>query len=125
MLPSAILRMETTAETRKSSPSRTESTYAIPGFNGEEAQIVKADKIAICVPTKECIQFWFTMLTLAGGLITGTVMMILTDPQSTLFNMWEALALFCFGVLVPSPKYGALKVPAPNNPLPAAEGLSA
>lgn len=112
--------METSAAFAESPPRKTESTYAIPGFNGGPAEIVKADKIAICVPTKECIQFWFTMLTVAAGVITGTVMMILTPPQSSLFNMWEALALFCFGVLVPSPKYGALKVrPDVTEGLPA------
>jgi hypothetical protein len=127
VLSVAVLQMEAGTE---AAAARHESTYAITSWDGQAPQVVKADKIAICVPTKACIQFWFTMCAVAAGAILGAAMMIIVGPDDKLFPMWEALALFCFGILVPSPNYGSLKIPGAKTgttppPSPEARGLSA
>jgi hypothetical protein len=106
-------------ETRpQAPPARTESTYAIPGFDGEATQIVKADKIAVCVPTANCVKFWAMLVACFIGLGVGILFVALFPVGSVVFEFGLGLATLAFGILVPSPPYNKLKVPGLPRPTP-------
>lgn len=98
-------------------PERKHShSIALSGFNGEGPLVVEADEYYVCVPTKDCIQFWATLI--ACFIVSGVslTLMAVRGIEDPLFYLWEALFAFAFGVLVPSPNYSsAFKKPHKNR----------
>jgi hypothetical protein len=87
---------------RKKSSSH---SIALGNFDGKAPQVVEADEYYICIPTKDCIQFWATLVACFIVSAVSLILMIIRGTSDPLFYLWEALFAFAFGVLVPSPNY--------------------
>lgn len=74
---------------------------AIHGFDGEEAQIITADEIRFCVPTKKCVQFWATIIACFIAIAIGVVFMLISNDTQQLFAIGQALLCLGCGVLIP------------------------
>jgi len=85
-------------------PPADERRIAIHRFNGE-IEIVHADELRICVPTKECVQFWLTCLGSIICIAMGIFFMIFEGSDSTYFPIGSALLGTGVGGLIPSPNY--------------------
>ena len=98
---------EIIAEESELSSEGRKASIAIGNFDGEMPHVVEADRLYLCVPTKDCVQFWATLI--ACFLVSGVclVLMIVRGTGDDLFYLWEALFSFSFGVLVPSPNYSS------------------
>lgn len=80
---------------------------AVSSFNGK-TKLVDADEVRVCVPTKECLQFWVSVCTCAASMILGVFFMIYQGTTSVYFNIGLSLLLFAIGTLTPGPNYQAI-----------------
>lgn len=103
-------------EEAQKGPGKKESHIAIAGFHGD-VQVVAAAQLKVCVPTKECIQFWFHMLAAVFACLAGIALMCvfrttgLNDPP--VFQAGVAMLALGVGVLIPSPSYGSILPASP------------
>lgn len=73
---------------------------AIEGFDGK-TEIVEADELRVCVPTKECIQFWATIVACFVVIGLGVFFMIFQGPTSVYYSVGLAMIGLGSGVLIP------------------------
>jgi hypothetical protein len=78
-----------------------EHSIAIHGFDGEATQVIDADEIRFCVPTKTCIQFWATIIACFVAVAIGVVFMLIPDTTGKLFPIGNSLLCLGCGVLIP------------------------
>ena len=83
------------------------NSIAIADFANGDTRVVEADRLYLCVPTKDCVQFWVMICACAIVAGVGLVLMIVRGTADNLFYLWEALFALSFGVLVPSPNYSS------------------
>jgi len=104
-------------EEQKKKPS--EHSIAIANFDGSVTK-VEANELRVCVPTRECIQFWAHTLACVVAVVVGAVLMALfrktgSMPDEAVFQAGTGLMSLGIGVLIPNPAYGALVKKAPSN----------
>lgn len=100
-------------------------TIALRGMDGV-VELVQADEIRVCVPTKDCVQFWVTVGTCIVCIGIGVFFMAWQGYGSPYFVIGQALLTLALGVLIPGPNYQKIlpkKVPGnqPNNLAPERE----
>jgi len=92
-------------------PEKGDSHIAIQHFDGK-VEVVEATQLRVCVPTKECIIFWFHMLAAVFACLAGIVLMCVFRPtglnDSAIFQAGVAMLATGVGVLIPSPSYGSI-----------------
>jgi hypothetical protein len=90
-------------------PERETSDHriAIQRFDGS-VEIIQANELRICVPTKKCIQFWLTCVGCLLAVIIGVFFMIYEGSESNYFPIGAALLGTGIGGLVPSPNYAEI-----------------
>jgi hypothetical protein len=76
-------------------------SIAVTGFDGEDAQIIHADELRVCVPTKQCIQFWATIIACFVAVVIGVVLMTVWPPTSAYFPIGNTMMGMGIGVLIP------------------------
>lgn len=81
-------------------PARKSHSIAIEGFDGK-TEIVEADELRVCVPTKECIQFWATIVACFVVIGLGVFFMIFQGPTSAYYSVGLAMIGLGSGVLIP------------------------
>jgi hypothetical protein len=89
-----------------------EHVIALANFDGSVTK-VEANELRVCVPTRECIQFWAHTLACVVAVIAGIVLMALFRatgpvPDAAVFQAGASLLALGIGVLIPNPAYGAL-----------------
>jgi hypothetical protein len=91
-------------------PHRNSSEHriAIQNFDGT-SQIVEADELRICVPTKECIKFWALTIACFVSMGIGMFFMIWGGTSSAYFFIGESLLVMGIGVLIPGPDIASMK----------------
>ena len=82
-------------------------TIAIQTFS-EGVKVIEADQLRVCVPTKECLQFWVHTAACIAAFIVGVVFMGIYDSATTKFAVGQGLLALAVGVLIPSPNYSDL-----------------
>lgn len=105
---------DTDSEDDSSHPIKKRHSIAVNRFSGGEPMIVEADEYRVCVPTKDCVQFWATIVVCFAAIVFSAVMMVVQGPSSPLFYLWEAVFALAWGVLVPSPNYSLKTFKRPN-----------
>lgn len=91
-------------------PKRKDShTIAVTGFDGKN-DILEADEIRVCVPTKECIQFWATVIACFLAMAIGVFFMVFQGTGSAYYSVGLSLLGLATGVLIPGPSYGSMVV---------------
>jgi len=80
---------------------------AIRDFSGQ-IEVVEADEIHFCVPTKECAQFWITIVACFVSIGIGIWFMVWQGTTSTYFFIGEALLSTALGILIPGPNWETL-----------------
>lgn len=95
---------------------KTSHTIAVTGFDGKSS-IVEADEIRVCVPTKECIQFWATVIACFLAIAVGVFFMVFQGTGSTYYSVGLALLGLGTGVLIPGPSYGSMVVKKEDSAL--------
>lgn len=88
-------------EAKEPEPPRRENTIAIAGFDGEATQIIEADEIRFCAPTKKCIQFWAAIVTAFVAIGVGIALMLIDGTDSKYFATGSTLLGFGIGFLIP------------------------
>lgn len=96
-----------------------EHVIAVANFDGSVTK-VEANELRVCVPTRECIQFWAHTIACVVAVIAGLLMMCLFRatgpiPDSAVFQAGASLLSLGIGVLIPNPAYGALVKKAPSS----------
>lgn len=74
---------------------------AIHGFDGQATQIIEADELRVCVPTKQCIAFWATIIACFLAMALGVFFMIYQGTTSPYYSFGMALLGLGVGVLIP------------------------
>ena len=89
---------------------------AVENFDTGSVEIVEADEIRLCLPSKHVLQFWVTVGACLIGIGLGTFFMIWAQPansaqctqnctSSPIFTIGAGLIGTAFGVLLPGPNY--------------------
>lgn len=65
-------------------------SIAIEGFDGQ-TEIVQADELRVCVPTKACIQFWATIVACFVCIGLGVFFMIYQGTTSAYYSVGLAM----------------------------------
>jgi len=84
-------------------------------FNGHTT-VVEADEIHLCIPTRECVQFWVTVAACLIALALGVFFMVWQGSQSAYFFIGEGLLGLSIGVLIPGPDYRSMRQPTRSRP---------
>lgn len=77
---------------------------AIENFDGS-ITTVRANRLRVCRPTRECQSFWVMCLVVIGVMFFAGVMIIIEGPDSSNILIWVGLISAGLGVFIPSPKY--------------------
>lgn len=93
----------------------TEQKIALRDFNGNIV-VVEADEVRLCVPTRECIQFWVTVAACVLALALGVFFMVFDGTQSAYFFIGEGLLGLSVGVLIPGPDYRSMRQQTRSRP---------
>lgn len=81
--------------------SEKQHSIAVSGFDGEDAQIIHADELRVCVPTKQCIQFWATIVACFVAVAIGVILMTVWPSTSAYFPIGNTMLGMGIGVLIP------------------------
>lgn len=81
-------------------PPHKEHSIAIGGFDGK-MEIVDADEIRVCVPTRACIQFWATIIACFVVVALGVFFMIYQGQGSAYYSVGLTMIGLGSGVLIP------------------------
>jgi hypothetical protein len=85
-----------------------EHRIAIHNFDGTN-QVVEADELRVCVPTKECLKFWATLVACFIAMAIGIFFMLYDGTESDYFPIGEALLVLGAGVLIPGPDFASMR----------------
>ena len=78
-------------------------SIGISAFNNGEVQVVEVDEILLCMPTKDCVQFWVTIIVCGFVIILCIIGMALFQTDDPKFQICIGFFGLAWGVLVPSP----------------------
>lgn len=78
---------------------------AVSDFDGH-VRVIKADELRVCMPTRECAQFWVTIVACFFGAGLGVFFMVWGGQASTYFEVGLGLLSVSVGILIPGPDYG-------------------
>lgn len=81
---------------------------AIHNFSGG-IRYIEADEVVFCIPTRECVQFWATLVGALLSIGIGIFFMTWKGDASVYFPIGAAMLGTGLGVLLPSPNYKTLK----------------
>lgn len=99
---------------RKASDHR----IAVRDYNGH-TEILEADELRVCVPTKECVKFWVTCASCVIAIGIGVFFMVYQGASGVYFAIGEAMLSLGIGVLIPGPKYEKVLPKAGSRSRPA------
>lgn len=80
---------------------------AVRNFDGT-IDVVEADEIRVCAPTKKCVKFWAQIIACFLSMGLGVFFMVFRGPEGVYFAIGEALLALSVGVLIPSPDYESM-----------------
>ena len=82
---------------------------ATSSFKDGSTNIIEADELVLCIPTRDCVQFWATIIICFIVIILTIIGMALFPQDSALFNICVGFFGLAWGVLVPSPNAANMK----------------
>lgn len=75
-------------------------SIAIEGFDGT-TEVIAADEIRFCMPTKDCVQFWATIVACFVVIALGVFFMIYQGQSSAYYSVGLTMIGLGSGVLIP------------------------
>lgn len=87
-------------------PSKEDShVIGVSSFKTGEITPVEVDELVLCVPTKDCVQFWVTIGVCALVVVITIIGIALLPVDDARFQVCIGFFGLAWGVLVPSPSY--------------------